>query len=49
MKAMFFEGSKAKKAELYEAVSSLGEYSGIIQQYIFQYARKLGKDGLEKR
>lgn len=47
MKAMFFEGNKAKKAELYEAVSSLGEYSGIIQQYIFQYARKLGRDRLE--
>lgn len=46
MKAMFFEGNKAKKAELYEAVSSLGEYSGIIQQYIFQYARTLGRDGL---
>ncbi|MBR6108589.1 MAG: DNA-3-methyladenine glycosylase 2 family protein [Clostridia bacterium] len=46
MKAMFFEGNKAKKAELYEAISSLGEYSGIIQQYIFQYARKLGKDKL---
>ena len=40
MKALFFEGNRAKKAELYEAVSSLGEYSGIIQQYIFQYARK---------
>lgn len=40
MKALFFEGNKAKKAELYEAVSSLGEYSGIIQQYIFEYARK---------
>lgn len=40
MKALFFDGNKAKKAELYDAVSSLGEYSGIIQQYIFQYARK---------
>lgn len=39
MKALFFDGNAAKKAELYEAVSSLGEYSGIIQQYIFQYAR----------
>ena len=48
MKAMFFEGNKAKKAELYEAVSSLGEYSGIIQQYIFQYARKLGREKLEE-
>lgn len=46
MKALFFEGNKAKKAELCEAVSGLGEYSGIIQQYIFQYARKLGRDGL---
>ncbi len=47
MKAMFFEGNKAKKAELYEAVSSLGEYSGLIQQYIFQYARTIGRDGLK--
>ena len=49
MKALFFEGNTAKKAELYEAVSSLGEYSGIIQQYIFQYARKLGREELSKR
>ena len=49
MKALFFEGNKAKKAELYEAVNNLGEFSGIIQQYIFQYARKLGKEKLEKR
>ena len=49
MKAMFFEGNKVKKAELYEAVDKLGEYSGIIQQYIFQYARAVGRDGLEKK
>ena len=48
MKAMFFEGNRAKKAKLYEAVSSLGEYSGLIQQYIFQYARKLGREKLER-
>lgn len=49
MKALFFEGNRAKKAELYEAVTSLGEYSGVIQQYIFQYARKLGRDALEAK
>ena len=49
MKALFFDGNRAKKAELYEAVDALGEYSGIIQQYIFQYARKLGKQGLENK
>ncbi|MBR3383532.1 MAG: DNA-3-methyladenine glycosylase 2 family protein [Clostridia bacterium] len=49
VKALFFEGNKAKKAELYEAVDKLGEYSGIIQQYIFQYARKLGKKKLEAK
>lgn len=49
MKALFFDGNKAKKAELYEAVSSLGEYSGIIQQYIFQYARTLGREKLESK
>ncbi|MBO4384748.1 MAG: DNA-3-methyladenine glycosylase 2 family protein [Clostridia bacterium] len=48
MKALFFDGNAAKKAELYEAVSGLGEYSGLIQQYIFQYARKVGREGLEK-
>ncbi|MCR5808594.1 MAG: DNA-3-methyladenine glycosylase 2 [Clostridiales bacterium] len=47
MKALFFEGNRAKKAELYEAVTGLGEYSGIIQQYIFQYARSLGRSALE--
>ncbi len=49
VKALFFDGGSAKKAELLEAADSLGEYSGIIQQYIFQYARKLGRDGLEKK
>ncbi len=46
MKALFFEGNAVKKAELYEAVDSLGEYSGIIQQYIFRYARAVGRDAL---
>lgn len=47
MKALFFEGNKVKKTELYEAVDRLGEYSGIIQQYIFQYARSVGREGLK--
>ena len=49
MKALFFEGSSVKKAELYEAVDRLGEYSGIIQQYIFQYARAVGREVLSKK
>ena len=47
MKAMFFDGGNVKRAELYEAVDRLGEYSGIIQQYIFQYARAVGREGLK--
>lgn len=47
VKALFFDGGSAKKAELLEAADSLGEYSGIIQQYIFQYARSVGREGLK--
>lgn len=45
MKELFFDNQPSKKNELQEAVRSIGEYSGIIQQYIFFHARavQLGK------
>lgn len=45
MQEMFFDSNPPKKEELQAAVESLGKYSGIVQQYIFYYAReiKLGK------
>lgn len=46
VRALYFDGGEAKKQELVQAASRLGEYSGILQQYIFQYARQVGKSGL---
>ncbi|MBR0156750.1 MAG: DNA-3-methyladenine glycosylase 2 [Clostridia bacterium] len=45
MNELFFDSVPPKKAEMKEAVLSIGKYSGIIQQYIFFYARavQLGK------
>lgn len=45
MNELFFDSVPPKKAEMREAVASIGEYSGIIQQYIFFHARavQLGK------
>lgn len=45
MNELFFDSVPPKKAELREAVASIGRYSGIIQQYIFFHARavQLGK------
>lgn len=46
MNELFFDSVPPKKAEMREAVASIGKYSGIIQQYIFFHARavQLGKD-----
>lgn len=46
MKELFFDSVPPKKSEMREAVESMGEYSGIIQQYIFYHARavQLGKN-----
>ena len=46
MNELFFDSVPPKKAEMREAVISIGRFSGIIQQYIFYYARavQLGKD-----
>ncbi len=45
MNELFFGSVPPKKAEMKEAVLSIGKYSGIIQQYIFFHARavQLGK------
>lgn len=45
MNELFFDSVPPKKAEMREAVASIGRYSGIIQQYIFFHARavQLGK------
>lgn len=50
MNELFFDSVPPKKAELREAVKSIGEYSGIIQQYIFFHARavRLGKQAAGK-
>ncbi|MBR0136548.1 MAG: DNA-3-methyladenine glycosylase 2 family protein [Clostridia bacterium] len=46
MKELFFDSIPPKRSEMQEAVLSIGRYSGIIQQYIFYYARsiQLGKN-----
>ncbi|OQA72213.1 MAG: DNA-3-methyladenine glycosylase [Firmicutes bacterium ADurb.Bin248] len=45
MKALFFEGSAPGRKELEKTIRALGSESGIVQQYIFHYARltSLGK------
>ena len=45
MNELFFDSVPPQKSEMREAVLSIGQYSGIIQQYIFYYARQvqLGK------
>lgn len=42
---LFFNGVKPQKTEVESVIKSLGQYSGIAQQYIFHYARlmRLGK------
>lgn len=46
MTELFFGSEQPTKAELNHAVESIGRYSGIVQQYIFYYARevKLGRE-----
>ena len=41
MKELYFESEQPSKKELESVVSSMGRYSGIIQQYIFYHARKI--------
>ena len=42
MKTLFFDGTQPSKCELDEAISKLGPVSGILQQYMFHYARERG-------
>lgn len=42
LRELFFEGEKPCRDELDALVRSLGRYSGIVQQYIFHYAREVG-------
>ncbi len=43
VRALYFNGGEAKRSELVAAAKKLGEYSGILQQYIFCYARQAGR------
>lgn len=45
MQALFFEGNAPGRKELEKTIRALGSESGIVQQYIFHYARltSLGK------
>lgn len=40
VKAMLFAGKEASAAQLEKAVAELGDQAGILQQYIFHYARQ---------
>ncbi|MBQ9832382.1 MAG: DNA glycosylase [Clostridia bacterium] len=42
LRELFFENRDPSKAELASLMERLGEYSGIVQQYIFHYARESG-------
>ena len=45
MKELYFDSEQPTRAELKNTIESIGKYSGILQQYIFFYARsaELGK------
>ena len=45
MKSIYFEGDSPKRKELEKTIRTLGSESGIVQQYLFHYARltSLGK------
>ncbi|HWR19187.1 MAG TPA: DNA glycosylase [Clostridia bacterium] len=42
MRMLFFDGAEPKKAELEVTIQNLGPVSGILQQYVFHYAREKG-------
>lgn len=50
MSEIYFDGEKARRTELEKAIRALGSESGIVQQYIFHYARQnsVGKKRGEK-
>ena len=45
MRMMFFDGAEPPKGELAQVISDLGEEAGIIQQYLFHYARSMKIEG----
>lgn len=45
MRTMFFNGEEPPKAELEQVISELGAEAGIIQQYLFHYARSMKIEG----
>ncbi|MEG1547961.1 MAG: DNA glycosylase [Clostridia bacterium] len=42
MRALFFESRQPSKQELTDIILQLGPLSGIVQQYVFHYARQQG-------
>ncbi|MDR0840495.1 MAG: DNA-3-methyladenine glycosylase 2 family protein [Christensenellaceae bacterium] len=40
VRILLFDGSQPSRAELAQAIGALGEHRGILQQYMFQYARE---------
>ncbi len=42
LRELFFNGRDPSKDELASLMERLGKYSGIVQQYVFHYARKSG-------
>lgn len=42
MKELYFDSEQPTRAELKTTIESIGKYSGILQQYIFFYAREAG-------
>jgi len=45
MRTMFFNGTEPPKSELEQVISGLGAEAGIIQQYLFHYARSMKIEG----
>ena len=45
MRTLFFAGQEPCKAELEQAINRLGPQAGIIQQYLFYYARSIRMEG----
>lgn len=45
MRMMFFDGTEPPKTELEQVITELGAEAGIIQQYLFHYARSMKIEG----
>ncbi|HMM31058.1 MAG TPA: hypothetical protein PKB13_04675, partial [Clostridia bacterium] len=42
VRALFFDGKTPTRSELESAIEKLGPTSGILQQFVFHYARESG-------